>query len=180
MTLRIKPVKRYTVAKYPRVHYWRRKKTATELLAKGGFSTFLLLALQEACEGGGISGPPPVPPDMVTENEARQVIKQVFDEHGVGLQEDVQVLFNLLDGTPVGFVADGYNDSLRVGYEYMNPDWEQEYIPEPYRVALESGDNVEGAFVKFTESMEKSSDYAVILRSQIETFIETLKANGII
>ena len=180
MTLKIKRVKRYTVPKYPREHYRRSKQTAAERLARGGVSTFLLLALQEACDGGGVTGPPPVEPDMVTENEARQVIKQLFAEHGVALQEDVQVLFNLLNGTPVGFVADGYNDSLRVGYEYMNPDWEREYVPEPSRVALEKGDNAEGAFVKFVDSMEKSSDYAAILRSQIEAFISVLKANGII
>ena len=73
--LEIRQVDRYTITRYPKGAYFQPSPSLPGILLKKGAISLVLLTLIEACEKAGGSGPPPVEPDMITENEARQAIE---------------------------------------------------------------------------------------------------------
>jgi hypothetical protein len=182
--LKIRRVSRYSSAKYPRGPFRPYRRGAAESMATRGAATLLLLALHEACSdsGNGVTGPPPLPPDMVTESEARQIITGVFDRNGVDLEADYRLLFQMGPGDSVVLDVDGFNDSLRVGYEYVAPDDRQVFAPEVLD-SLWQAANDGGPYIKTLGAGYKypgTTSYIEEIEMQIEAFIDTLKANGVI
>lgn len=182
--LRIQRVRRYNTAKYPRREYTARAPgPGSDLLKRGGVSLLLLAFLEGiGCEDNvvtnGTTGPPPIPGDMITENEARQIITRVFTDNGIGLIEDYRLAFQPDKPDSTILWVDGYNDSLRVGYEYItNPDYS---TFGPARAALADSAEADGPYVKTINQLEDTPHKLEIFELYIETFIDTLKARGVI
>jgi hypothetical protein len=68
----------------------------------------------------------PVPPDMITEDSARTIINKVFSESGIDMKADVEHLLIFDENDSLKVNLDGYNDSLKVGYEFMN--WAEDTV----------------------------------------------------
>jgi len=177
--LRIKKVKKYTVAQYPQGIYRVKPDSPAQALWKGSVSSAVMLAILESCDGVGTTGPPPVLPEMVTENEARNVIERVFDNNDIDLQEDVDYLFRYGINDSTQLDLDGYNDSLNVGYEYIAGADSGTFTPEVIN-ALDSAQSDSGPYVKTVDEFERSPDFETYLENLIQEFIDTLKVQGII
>jgi hypothetical protein len=176
--LEIQQVKRYTIARYPQKQFVESRNLLARSLAARGATSVVLLALLEACDGTGTTGPPPVVPDLVTENEARQIIEQTFNEEGISFANDVPLVLRLSAADSIEFDLDGFNDSLQVGYEYLfDDDYAQFY---PAFGALDSLMNAGGPYIKPVGTVHEGMDYVRYLRGTVREFIDTLKANGVI
>jgi len=174
--LRIKRVVLYSVPKYPREVFkpWR-EPAAVTVMKRGAVSAALLAILESCDEGVGVTGPPPVPPDLMTENEARAVITNVFTDNGITLTPDVtlSIIGNHSDTTDV--VLDGYNDSLRVGYEYVTGT-DVSSFTEDLIAQLDADAANSGPYIKATTAVR--DDQASRLERTMQAFIDTLKAHG--
>jgi hypothetical protein len=179
--LEIRRVKRYGAARYPRKQYGEKTPDFPGTLMKRGALSFVMLALLEssACDDVGTTGPPPVMPSLVTENEARRAIEQAFGAHGIGLQEDVGILLHYGDNDSTLLTLDGYNDSLRVGYEYVYGNDFREFSPA-VRHALDSLIDAGGPYIEPIDVIEMQHDYNTILQQIVDEFVDTLKAHGVI
>lgn len=174
--LEIRRVDRYTRAKYPRGRF-AEPCILPKSLARRGAASALMLALLEGCTGTGVTGPPPLPPTMVTENEARQIIEQTFQNDGIALQEDVPFVLHYGKSDSTVLELDGFNDSLQVGYEYIYGSDQDSFTPR-VQSALDSLANENGPYIKPVDAVD--DHYRVFIQETIEEFIDTLKANGII
>ncbi|MBN2541836.1 hypothetical protein JXI42_03140 [bacterium] len=164
-----KKVTGYKVPKYPAKHFSRHQNI--EFIKKYGFLGAILIALELSCEKTGTVGPPPFPPEYMTENEARQAIEKVFaDSTGIDFQND----FRLYIPDPVNdtILIDGYNDSLNIGYEYPSED---DSLDTNVQTVLDSMMQDEGPYIKNFIQMESSwSEYETML------FIDFLRGIGAI
>lgn len=182
--LRIRPVKSYRAAKYPRRKYRARVPgPGSDLLKRGGVSLLLLAFIEGlGCEDNvvtnGITGPPPIPGDMITENEARQIVTRVFTDNGIGLIEDYRLAFQPDEPDSTILFVDGYNDSLRVGYEYVtDPDYP---TFGPAWAALADSAEADGPYIRTVTEYTDDPRSVEIIELEIEAFIDTLKARGVI
>lgn len=177
--MKIKRVRRYRHARYPKGQYRARVRPPK---ATKGASALLLLALTEACEDGpfgtGQTGPPPVMPEMVTEAEARQLIKQVFTANGIQLQDDFPLVFRWAADS-LAFDVDGFNDSLQVGFEYVSEEEWGSFLSEP-RAALADAAAGEGPHISVLGPQEQWEGYDTTLEAEVQAFIDLLRAQGII
>lgn len=176
---RIRVVKRYTVAKYPKGAYYAKPDAAVVSLGKGALVAAVMTMLVEACDGGGTTGPPPLPPTFVTETEARAVIDSVFADNGISLVEDFMLRFEKAPGDTIDLDLDGYNDSLQVGYEYIFDDDYTVFTPQ-VKAALDSAVAQNGPYIEAIDQMEKVDNYRSILEGMVQSFIDSLKAQGAI
>lgn len=184
--LKIRRLKRYRTAKYPRRKYAPKVPGLVDGLIRRGGVSLVLLALIEnlGCDnpfgggGVGVTGPPPVAPDMVTENEARQIITQVFTGTGISLDENYRLAFQPSEPDSTILYVDGYNDSLRVGYEYLTP--QDVIFTQSVRSALADSAKASGPYIKTIGETIDNSNNRENLEMEIEAFIDTLKAHGII
>lgn len=178
--LRLKPRRIYRVAKYPRKRFEPYRKSDTAALVQKGGLALLLTALLDACDGNGgsgITGPPPVLPEMVTEAEARAMIETVFSEEGISMANDVPVVLRWSPQDSMTLDLDGFNDSLRVGYEYNS---ESIWYPAELRQAIVDAIDGGGPYIRIMEPEVKDSGAGARIRLDIEAFIDTLKAHGVI
>lgn len=173
--LKIEQVERYTIARYPAHGRYRAASSLCGNLMKGGAASLVMLAILESCDGFGTTGPPPVPPEMITENEARQVIERVFSDSSITMTNDVPYMVHFSNGDSAGVTLDGFNNSLQVGYEYLTEDDFIEYTVEVRR-ALDSLMNENGPYIEAVGETRWEEH----IEGQIEAFIDMLKANGVI
>ncbi|MFH0778018.1 MAG: hypothetical protein V2A71_05230 [Candidatus Eisenbacteria bacterium] len=178
--LRIQQIRRYRVARYPRGSYSNKTPSSPKMILEGGAISLAMLALLQSCECTGTTGPPPVRPDLVTENEARQIIERVFTNRGLGMERDVPLVLRHGQGDSTELILDGFNDSLKVGYEYIYAAQDTSFTAD-VRQALEDSLAAERApFVKVMDSTYKYSGYQQLLEQAVEEFLDTLQAHGII
>jgi hypothetical protein len=175
--LRVRRVRRYKVARYPAGSYTP-ARPHVEGWKRGG-ATLLLLALLEACDDVGTTGPPPVMPDWVTENEARGIVERVFADSGIALQRDVPLVLRFGPDDSTTVTLDGFNDSLRVGYEYLAGDEYWTFGPL-IRSALVDSTNGDGPYVDVFGPEYKFDAYQQDIERHIEAFLDTLRAHGVI
>jgi len=177
--LEIRRVNRYRRAKYPRGRF-AQPCILPKSLARRGAASALMLALLEACsDGNGLTGPPPLPPNLVTENEARGIIEQTFGSHGIGFQGDVPFVLHYGPKDSTELEVDGFNDSLQVGYEYIYGSDELSFTPRA-QSALDSLVDENGPYIKPMNAVDDMGNYQRIIQETIEEFIDTLKAHGVI
>lgn len=179
--MRLKQVKRYRRARYPRGSYRRPMKGPVHRAARGGISSLLLMALTEACgdTGIGTTGPPPVMPDMLTEAEARAIIDRIFIENEIALEKDFPLIFRWAEDS-LAFEVDGFNDSLKVGYEYVERYSEDQVFTQEFRTALDSAGNADGPYIDLIRLEFFDHDQQATVEAEIEAFIQKLKGMGII
>lgn len=178
--LEIRRVTRYRKARYPRGRYSVYTPPLPESFVKrGAVSLFALAAIESLGCDTGTTGPPPVWPGFVTEEGARQVIEQVFADNGIQLERDLPFILHLAADDSVELSLDGFNDSLRVGYEYiLEEDWQT--FTDQVSDVLDSLANETGPYVKPVPATTRFDDSATYLRATVQEFIDTLKAHGII
>jgi hypothetical protein len=182
--LRIEPIKSYKLPRYPQGLYYERPNTHPWKIAGGIASVAMLALLVSSCKPVGVVGPPPLPPDMVTEREARTIIDGIFARNGIDLQADVPFSFSLGDQNLINLELDGFNKDLNIGYEYISSEdqttFTQEVVAELDK-ACES--NVSGPHIKTigTEYIYgEAEDAYEDLENTIQDFIADLRSRGII
>ncbi|MBI4720717.1 MAG: hypothetical protein HY770_05775 [Chitinivibrionia bacterium] len=181
--LTIRRVNRYRSARYPAGRWVKCEPRLPESLVRRGAASLFALAVLEtlSCDNrNGVVGPPPLPPELVTENEARLVIEQVFEDNGIPMERDVLLMLRLAGGDSVGIELDGFNDSLRVGYEYISYPEDRGEFNWHVRETLDSLFSEDGPYIKGIDTWGKYDGFESILRLEIEAFIDTLKSHGII
>jgi hypothetical protein len=122
---------------------------------------------------------------MVTESEARSIVNRVLQDNGITWQDDVPFTLNLASGDSVQLMVDSYNDSLRVGYEYVAfNDCGSDYETFTPRVtsALDSLAKAQGPYIDviYDINRREHSDYEQILERSMQQFLDTLRAHGVI
>lgn len=175
--LKIKPVERYRNPRYPRGVYCECPDFISLSTPRGALTAAVMAFLLEACNGSGTTGPPPLPPEMVTESEARAIIDQVFAGNGISLTHDVDLNIETHPGDTVAINVDGFNDSLQVGYEYMDDRDYLTFTPE-VRAALDSLVNESGPYVKSIDFTPR--EQAALLEAVAQEFIDSIRADGAI
>ncbi|PKK83167.1 MAG: hypothetical protein CVT49_10180 [candidate division Zixibacteria bacterium HGW-Zixibacteria-1] len=178
-------IAKYNRARYPKYYFYRRIPAMHENIVKYGLGAAVIITALEniGCIGNGIAGPPPIPPGMVTENEAREVVDSVFSANGINLTEDVILKIETAPGDSVELSVDGFNDSLKTGYEYISIEDSirdnDEYTPEVIS-RLNELTAQDGPYIKTIEPVYKDDDYKKHLETVVGEFIDTLKARGVI
>jgi hypothetical protein len=179
--LKVKQVRKYSLAKYPSGNYQGPPEHLLPELLRDSAMVAGMMLLVESCSGGGTTGPPPVLPDMVTETEARTILNRVLQDNGIAWQNDAPLALSLGGSDSAQLVIDSYNDSLRVGYEYVGHDDYDIFTPQ-VTTALDSLAKAQGPYIEVIEPVYKyeDTDYEQILESTMQQFIDTLKAHGVI
>lgn len=77
-----------------------------------------LVMILSGCGQAGTTEPEPFP-HLVTEEEARTRINDIFIKNGINLEADVPFSFYLGDPDPYNLELDGFNKELNIGYEYI-------------------------------------------------------------
>ncbi len=179
--LRIQPMVRYNVPKYPQNEFRQKPPDFILKLIVKGILPVTILPLLQGCdliEGTGHVDGGLIEPPKLSEAEAKPIIESVFITNGIQLDKDISVAFMRNDTTTVHINLDGYNDSLRVGYEYMNYDEYDSLDTWDIREITEEAINDSGPYVKsihewYEENSESLDEY-------VQTFIDSLRSQGII
>lgn len=124
----------------------------------------------------GVSGPPPVDPDMMTEAEARMIVERVFRDNGVALWADVEVDFTY-GGDTVTLEVDGYDPALEVGYEYVAPPDRSTFTPD-VEADLDAASQGAGPYIATID--EVGVDGQAQLEASIQAFIDRLRSQGVL
>ena len=162
-----------------------------ELVLKYSPIVFSLLALIEGCDldcsskSGlkrnrvGVMGPPPIAPDFITENEARGIINHAFKNKNIELEPDVVFDFVLQNGETRHLVLDGYDKNSGIGYEYLS---QNDFGEFDYKTKVELADpkRNEKPSILIIRPHSKTEDYQKEIRQKVESFIDSLKSEGLI
>ncbi|PKK83168.1 MAG: hypothetical protein CVT49_10185 [candidate division Zixibacteria bacterium HGW-Zixibacteria-1] len=189
--LRIARIDGYRLAQYPKEFYYKKPLGKLELLLKYSPIAFSILALFEGCDLDcssktgmrlnrvGVMGPPPMAPEFITENEAREVINHIFEEENIKLEPDFEINFVLSNGDSRRLVLDGFDSRLDVGYEYLGIEDPGE-IDYQVRAELTGPKRTERPNILIIDPQSKSEDYQMKIKQTVESFIDSLKSEGII
>jgi hypothetical protein len=172
--LRVRQIRSYAVPRYPEGRFEPWKQSAGVAILKQGASTAALLLLLESCDDKGVSGVP-ARPDFLTESEARAAITHVFTSNGIALTADAPFEVVTAPGDTTTLPLDGYNDSLKVGYEYL-AGTDAVTFTTAILAKIDSTTADAGPYVKITEEMVDADSLGRIMQN----FIDTLKAHGAI
>jgi hypothetical protein len=176
--LKIKIINKYTLPRYPAGIYHSRPEPKSIKIAKGSLAVALMATFLDSCNCVGVTGPPPLPPEMVTENEARAVINRVFARNDIILEPDKSLTFHFTQNDSALLNLDGYNDSLKIGYEYIYQNDKSSFNSQIVNALDSVAHSPGGPHVKAVEAIPKYSDYGIFLDSLMQKFIDTLKAQG--
>ncbi len=176
--LRIRTVKRYSLPRYPGGMYYPKPEAKSMRIVRGSLAATLMATLLDSCDCFGTIGPPPLPPAMVTENEARTVIDRVFTRNGIVLEHDKALSFHFPPGDSTVLNLDGYNDSLKIGYEYIYQQDNESFTSQITHALDSAARDSTGPYIEAVASIPKYSDYTTFLDSLMQQFIDTLKAQG--
>ena len=117
-----------------------------------------------------------MPPKMLTEQEARSFIKQIFNKNGIQMEEDAPYVISSENGT-ITLDLDGYNKQLKIGYEYLSAEDLESFTPE----MIANLKDTSGAFIQTIDRHyyydSKDTAFKDIEKS-VQAFITNLKANG--
>jgi hypothetical protein len=177
--LKVKQVRKYSLAKYPQGNYQEPPEHLLPEILKDSAMIASMMLLLESCSGTTTGVPNP--PEMVTETEARSVVNRVLQDNVITWRSDVQLAIGLGGSDTVRLVVDSYNDSVRVGYEYVTDDDYASFTPRVTAV-LDSVANAQGPYIKVIDEIERRehSDYEQLLERSMQQFLDTLKAHGVI
>ncbi|MFC2020128.1 hypothetical protein ACFLU4_09355 [Chloroflexota bacterium] len=192
MMLVIKPLSSYKIPKYPQEWYHEKPAVISDKLVAGGLIATLMLGLLTSCgkeveenrPGGslGVVGPPPSPPKAITENEARLRIIHTFEKYGIELDADVPMSFGS-DNKTINLILDGYNEELRIGYEYISGNdrdtFTEKVASDTEKLIdrlVENPSEANGPFIKVIQPSASTDSIA----KATEEFIRFLRDNGIL
>lgn len=179
--LSIKPLRRYDLAKYPLAGHYQAPPQTYAGLARNAIALAALAGLLESCFP--IAGKLPAPP-MLSEVDARATIMKAFASQNITLSPDQQLA--VLDGSDTLAVvtADGYNEQLKIGFEYITPADRNEFY-EQVRQSLDRT-KLDGPVHILTidaqPSCSNTQDNSAELHLQqvVNDFLASLRAQGVI
>jgi hypothetical protein len=175
--LQIKQIARYELPKYPRGgEYIHPPRTSAALLRDAA----VLIAVATVLD----SCVPPLMgklalPKYVTELDARQAIGEVFATQGVKLKPDRTVAVRFGQSDSLVLSIDGFNDSLQVGYEYVSVDDRAMFTPGVC-ARLDSLNRSASPHILTVDAEVQQDGAEAHLRQVVETFLDSLKAQGVI
>jgi hypothetical protein len=177
--MRIRPLGRYDIAKYPQAQFARYHQSKVLQHVKNGAALALFTTLFQSCtnDGGDLIGVPP-PPDLITEHVAREKIVDAFSRNSISLESDVDVLFAISDTLNQSFTLDGYNDSLSVGYEYISVD-DPDLTNYSYQIREAINDTTDNKHILLLDDYFEEG-YESLLDTLTQDFIDDLRARGIL
>jgi hypothetical protein len=177
--LEVRQVRKYSLAKYPPGNYQEPPGHLLPEFLKDSALAAAMMLLVESC--GTTTGGIPNPPEMVTENEARSILNRVLQNNGITWQNDAPLAVNLGGGDTAQLVIDSYNDSLRVGYEYVTGNDYATFTPR-VATALDSVAKAQGPYIEVINEINRRehSDYEQFLETSMQQFLDTLRAHGVI
>jgi hypothetical protein len=177
--LKVKQVRKYSLAKYPPGNFQEPPEHLLQELLRDSAMVASMALLIESC-GTTTSGVPNAP-EMVTETEARSIVNHVLQDNGITWQSDALLTLSFGSGDTVRVVVDGYNDSLRVGYEYAIGNDYATFTPR-VTAALDSLAKAQGPYIKIMDEIDRHehSNYEQILETSMQQFLDTLRAHGVI
>jgi hypothetical protein len=178
--LQIKQVRSYTIARYPRGKYRIPLESVLSGILKDSAIMVSMALLIESCEGTTTAGVPNNRLSNVTETDARIIINRLFADNGISTKAEQLVRFRVPGGDSVGVVLDGYNDSLRVGYEYIYNSEDYDEFGYNTRNAIDSAAHAQGPYVKIMGAVTTDIDYEHVIDSVMQQFVDTLRAHGVI
>ncbi|MDP8206211.1 MAG: hypothetical protein P9L92_06070 [Candidatus Electryonea clarkiae] len=185
--LRIKKVKNYMVPKYPQGVYLKKPPgLAGRLMSATVLTSAGIVALQ-GCKYDQTGGVPAVQKSM-TETDARDIVEKVFAENDIQMTQDILLYFSHGNIDSAQLNLDGFNDSLKIGYEYAYDGWvinsDEEYydpeeeIPDSLAFEIEQALGNEGPYIKLVRHVTEDGESH--LSSLIQDFIDQLREQGII
>lgn len=170
--LQIKQVKRYGAAQYPRGSYYRRPdRTALPYVRRGLAATGVVVSLQMT--GCLFPMPGAMPVRSLSEADARPVIVRTFARQGISLTNDV--LF-IIQGKQLA--VDGYNDSLKVGYEYVSAEDQNSFTSEIIKELAGTRYGV-GPHIEILEPAPARMPQSELELAVLQ-FVDSLRAVGVI
>ncbi|MCX6832424.1 MAG: hypothetical protein NT028_09905 [candidate division Zixibacteria bacterium] len=177
--LEVKQVRKYSIAKYPSGNYQEPPGHLLPEFLKDSALAAAMMLLVESC--GTTTGGIPNAPEMVTETEARSIVNRVLQNNGITWQNDAPLTLSFGSGDTVHLVVDGYNDSLRVGYEYANDNDYATFTPR-VTAALDSLAKAQGPYIEVMGEINRyeHSNYEQLLEMSMQQFLDTLRAHGVI
>jgi hypothetical protein len=186
--LEIKRLKSYKVPKYPEGHYYEvkvngdRNPGVTSGILAAGLST-LILYTSCNCQPIGVTGPPPVPSLMISEQEARMAIKKIFQDNGITFKEDIPYSF-VTDNETIQVNLDGYDESRKVGYEYFSEqDISGENSAANEKLRQKYLNNLTSPIIKILDPAnyydeETKKEALQQIEKEVNEFIKSLRSNG--
>ena len=178
--LKVKQVRKYSLAKYPPGNYQEPPEHLLPELLRDSAMVATMMMLIESCSGTTTGGVPNAP-ELVTETEARSIVNRVLQNNGITCQNDAPLTLSFGSGDTVHLVVDGYNDSLQVGYEYATDGDHATFTPR-VMTALDSIAKAQGPYIKVINEINRHehSDYGQLLETTMQQFLDTLRAHGVI
>jgi hypothetical protein len=123
-----------------------------------------------------------MPPDMITEREARTIISEVFAKYGVTFDANVPMSFSV-EGQTYDVNLDGFSKELNIGYEYQSAlDGYQLFFDE-----IGPGSWIAGTTTNNSDSsilVITNTEDAVVVKDSIENavedFVHELQSHGLL
>ena len=176
--LEIKRVKSYKLPRYPQgLYYETPQHYPWNMVSVGVASAALLALLGCSTNNYGVVGPPPLPPKYITESEARIIINQVFAQNGIQLAEDVPYSFASGNRT-VALELDGFNEDLKLGYEYISFEEDGTTFTPEVVTALDEACASKNASTCI-KTIEQAGDKEY-LENVVQEFITELRSKGVL
>ena len=199
--LEVKAVARYRRVKYPTmleagelgIDLYRVPDSVLRKYGKGAIAgaSILLLSTNAACFGSAVAPPGAKEPETsqyLNEDVLRDMVAQRFAGQEIYFQEDHVYS---IDG--VKFVADGFNEELGIGYDYLSYEdlgqmcesgeseaWDNEFLDDVEKGILEARVEEGGDAILVFEAGASMSDMGekTRVKNQLEEFIVWLKEQG--
>jgi hypothetical protein len=171
--LTVRKVDNYSIPKYPTGLYFDKPGNRKEGFLRAAAVSSALLAALESSQCIGCTGPPPIQPAMVTENEARGIIDSVFSTNKYNLLHDQSI--NVPDSA-AHVSLDGYDSVRHMGYEYITDADLSEYSASIRKRFAESSREK----VLFVEEKKSESEYHTQIVKEVNDFIAIIRASGAI
>jgi hypothetical protein len=137
-----------------------------------------LAALLDACDEQPLGGMP-VPPKYVSEVDARQIINQVFIDRDITLDSSQIVSIPMGAHDTLILNVDGFNDSLKVGYEYILWDDQEQFTPAVSRTLDSLSDSATPHILTVDAELDKAGAEAH-LQTIVREFLDSLAEQGLI
>ncbi len=169
----------YDRARYPRFGHYVRPPKSIARVVRDVAPLAAMTALLESCSSNPPTGGVPEPPKLVTEAQARAVIDSAFASQDVTMRFDVDTTIHFAPNDSASLSLDGYNDSLKVGYEFVAGADSLTFTPEVCDKLDDSTYAMEPNILVM-DGEYRLNDYHQRLELAVQNFLDSLRAHGVI
>lgn len=176
--LKIRPLAMYHRAKYPAFGMFHNAPKTTPGKIRDITVLAGLAVMLDSCLPFSTSGVP-VPPRMISEADARNMIDKVFVSYGLSVEHDLKLRYSLNGNDSTLLEIDGYDDSLNVGYEYISVD-DRLTFTRSLSAHLDSLKLSDSPHILPIDALPDSERDSQLLEQISRSFLDSLKAHGVI